>query len=98
MKRRANVTVDAEILAKAKAFGIGLSETLDTALRQRVKDEEARRWHEDNKDAIDAFSRYVEEHGTFAEQLMAEEAGISVHELTGDGSAGAPRRKASRRT
>ena len=67
-KRAANVSIDAEILAGAKAMGINLSQTLEDELRKRVKEEKIRRWSEDNKDAIDSYNRFIEEHGIWSEE------------------------------
>jgi antitoxin CcdA len=81
MKQRANVTVDGKLLAEAKSLGINLSETLETSLRAKVKEEGGRRWLEENRAAIESFNRYVNEHGTFGERVLAAEAGVTVAEL-----------------
>ena len=86
-KQRANVTVDGKLLLEAKALGINLSETLEASLRARVKEEAARRWQEENRSALESLKQCVDEHGTFAEQSLAEDAGVSVHELAGPGGA-----------
>jgi antitoxin CcdA len=80
-KDRANVTVDSSLLREAKAMGINLSETLETSLRAKVKEEAARRWYEENRSALESFGSYVEEHGTFGERLLASERGLTVEEL-----------------
>jgi antitoxin CcdA len=77
MKRRANVTVDGKLLVEAKALGINLSETLETSLRAKVKEEGGRRWLEENREAIESFNRYVNEHGTMGDRLRAAERGLA---------------------
>jgi antitoxin CcdA len=77
LKQRANLTVDAKLLAEAKAMGINLSQALETGLR----DELSRRWLAENRAAIESFNCYINERGTFAEQVLAAEAGLGVADL-----------------
>ncbi len=70
-KRAANVTVDAEILAEAKAMGINLSQTLEDELRKQVKQEKIRRWSEENKEAIESHNRFIEKHGIWSEKYRS---------------------------
>lgn len=69
MKRATNVALEATLLDDAKALGINLSKTLEEALVVKLKKERARRWLEENRVAIEAYNREVEEHGTFAERM-----------------------------
>jgi len=70
-KRAANVSIDAEILAEAKAMGINLSQTLEDELRKQVKQEKIRRWSEDNKEAIESHNRFIEKHGIWSEKYRS---------------------------
>ena len=70
-KRAANVSIDAEILAEAKAMGINLSQTLEDELRKQVKEEKIRRWSEDNKEAIESHNRFIEKHGIWSEKYRS---------------------------
>lgn len=69
VKRATNLTVDAALLARAKALGLNVSSVLDESLRARIRDEEARRWLEDNKEAFDALNRETREYGVWSERL-----------------------------
>ena len=69
MKRATNITADAELLDEAKSYGINLSRTFQEALEAKVKAERARRWLEENREAIESYNRHIEEHGTFSERL-----------------------------
>ena len=42
---------------------------LETWLEQMVRKERTRRWQEENREAIEAHNRFVEEHGIFSERL-----------------------------
>jgi antitoxin CcdA len=68
-KRPTNLTVDPELLKRAKALGINVSSVLDDSLRARIRQEEERRWLEDNKEAFDALNRETREHGVWSERL-----------------------------
>jgi antitoxin CcdA len=68
-KRATNLTIDADLLARAKALGLNVSSVLDESLRARIREEEARRWLEENKEAFDAFNRETRDHGVWSERL-----------------------------
>lgn len=69
MKRATNVTADAELLDEAKRYGINLSRTFQEAVEAKVKAERARRWLEENREAIESYNRHIDEHGIWAEKL-----------------------------
>lgn len=68
-KQATNLTVDAALLARAKALGLNLSSALEDGLRARIREEEARRWLDENQDAIEALNRETREHGMWSERL-----------------------------
>jgi antitoxin CcdA len=60
---RANVTVDAALLAEAKALGVSLSATLDAALREKLRAARREAFQRENADAYADARRRVEEDG-----------------------------------
>ncbi len=62
-KRAANLTVDEELLADAKALGINLSATFETSLRDAVRARKAEQWLEDNRPALTGYNKWVEQKG-----------------------------------
>ena len=64
-KKTANLSIDAELLRKAKALGIDLSATLEQALAERIAARQRSQWLSDNRAAIDAYNRHVAQRGTF---------------------------------
>ena len=68
-KRPTNLSVDPDLLKRAKALGINVSAVLDDSLRERIRQEEERRWLEDNKEAFEALNRETREHGVWSERL-----------------------------
>jgi antitoxin CcdA len=64
-KKPANLRINGDLLAKAKNLGINLSATFEAALSDVVQERERQTWKEENKVGIDAYNRYIEEHGLF---------------------------------
>ena len=62
-KARANVTLDADLLSEARAFALNVSAIAEGALEAAVKTEKARRWYEENAEAIERRARRIEEQG-----------------------------------
>jgi len=69
MKKAANLSADEDLLAEAKEYGISLSQVFQEALLTKVKAERARRWQEENREAIEAYNRHIEKHGIWAEKV-----------------------------
>jgi post-segregation antitoxin (ccd killing protein) len=70
MGERVTVELDAESIAAAKAAGIDLAQLLVQALRRRLptlhaaeRVELARRWQEENREAIEAYNQMIERDG-----------------------------------
>jgi antitoxin CcdA len=74
MSERVTIELDSEAAAAAREAGIDLSELLIQALRRRFpelhaseREESARKWYEENKEAIDAYNKFIEAHGLFSD-------------------------------
>jgi antitoxin CcdA len=66
-KRPANVSVNEDLLAKARELGVNLSQTLEDGLKTRVAEERRRRWLEDNKEAFAACNEHFEKYGLWSD-------------------------------
>jgi len=66
-KKAVNVSISAELLQAARNSDINLSATLEAAVAHEVRLLRRREWLEQNGDAIDAYNRDVEAHGTFSD-------------------------------
>jgi antitoxin CcdA len=60
-KRAVNVSVNADLAAKAKALGLNLSEALETRLAELVAAAERELWLKENAAAIEAYNERVAE-------------------------------------
>lgn len=68
-KRSANLTVNSDLLRRAKAYGINLSAVLETALAEEVNRKAREHWRDANADAIAAYNEHVDEAGVFSDGL-----------------------------
>lgn len=59
-KRAVNVSVNADLAAKAKALGVNLSEALETRLAELAGAAEREKWLVENAAAIEAYNERVE--------------------------------------
>lgn len=70
-KKPTNVTINSDLLAKAKELKINLSATLETALAELVSARQRELWKRENKIAIEAYNQLVDEHGIFSDDLRS---------------------------
>lgn len=70
-KRAANLSINADLLSKAKALDINLSATLEQALIEALRKSQRDQWIAENKDAIDAYNEHVDKHGVFSDGLRS---------------------------
>lgn len=62
------LSLDTSLVADAKAFGIDLAGAAEEALRQKVSRERARRWAEENREAIEASNARIEREGLWCDE------------------------------
>ncbi len=70
-KRSANLSVNSDLLDKAKESGINLSATLEQALAEALKNKQREQWLTENRAAINAYNDHVEIHGVFSDDLRS---------------------------
>ncbi len=68
-KKPTNVSINSDLLEKARGLNINLSAALEEALTQQVRAEQQAQWKKENSKAIDAYNRFVEESGVFSDEL-----------------------------
>jgi antitoxin CcdA len=64
-KRPVNLSIDSELLQQARELKVNLSKALEEGLLAIVREERARRWQEENREAIEAHNRMIEKYGLF---------------------------------
>jgi antitoxin CcdA len=70
-KKPTNVSINSELLRKAKEFEINLSATLEQALVEKVKQRQQELWLSANKSAIDEYNQYTEQNANFNDPLRS---------------------------
>jgi antitoxin CcdA len=70
-KRAANLSINSDLLNKARALNINLSATLEESLIATIKAKQQEAWLAQNKQAIEAYNQQVEDQGVFADSLRA---------------------------
>jgi antitoxin CcdA len=62
-----NLSVPPELVRKAKALGLNLSEVFEAALEEAIRRKEQEAWLNDNREAIGAYNTKVEHEGVFSD-------------------------------
>lgn len=65
-KRPTNLSVNADLLERARALDINLSATLERALVEALRRQQREDWLRKNRAAIDAYNEEVESRGVFS--------------------------------
>ena len=68
-KRPANLSVNSDLLAKARALGVNLSGALEEALVDRLAQQRRRDWIEANQVAIGSYNRRIETEGSYGDRM-----------------------------
>ena len=70
-KEPASLTVNSDLLRKARELGINLSATLEEALAAQVRKRHRETWLADNREAIAAYNEHVARNGVWSEGLRS---------------------------
>ncbi len=66
-KKPTNLSLNKDLLSRAKKLNINLSATLEKALAAEVRKREAEEWLEANKKNLEACNDFVEKNGLFSD-------------------------------
>lgn len=70
-KKATNLSINSDLLIRAKELDINLSAALEQALTQLLKQRQQELWLTENRDAIAAYNQEVEKHGSFGDALRS---------------------------
>jgi len=70
-KRATNLSVDEQLLERAKRLGLNVSRVLEDGLTRAIREREADEWLRRNRAALEAYNQQVEKHGVFSDGLRA---------------------------
>ncbi|MBU1667971.1 type II toxin-antitoxin system CcdA family antitoxin [bacterium] len=68
-KRATNLSINSDLLEKAKSYKINLSKSFENYLNELVKQHEERQWKKENLQAIEEFNERVQKRGVFSDGL-----------------------------
>lgn len=69
--RPANLSVNGDLLNKARELDINLSATFELALAAALREKQRTQWLAENRTAIEAYNDHVEKHGVFSDGLRS---------------------------
>lgn len=70
-KKAANLSVDTDLLERAKRLKLNLSQVLETGLSEAIRQRQREEWLKKNRAAIEAYNDYVDKHGVFSDGLRS---------------------------
>ena len=70
-KQSANLSVNRDLLNKAKKLDINLSATLERALDAALREKKRAAWLTENEQAIAAYNDHVDTHAVFSDHLRS---------------------------
>jgi antitoxin CcdA len=68
-KAPTNLSLRIDLVQRAKALDLNLSDVVESALEQAIIAAEQARWLAENHEAIDYYNAFVEKHGLFGEEF-----------------------------
>ncbi|WP_222927034.1 type II toxin-antitoxin system CcdA family antitoxin [Sphingomonas gilva] len=63
IRKATNVSLDVDLVRQARELGVNISRACENGLEKQVAKDRAERWREENREAIECWNDYVEEHG-----------------------------------
>lgn len=67
-KTPTNLSLRTDLVERAKALGLNLSDVVESTLEAIIAAAEQSRWLAENEEAIDYYNAFVEKHGLFGEE------------------------------
>ena len=67
-KKSANLSINSDLLDKARALKVNLSATLELALKKKLAVNKGENWAKENEQAIRVYNDFVDKHGYFGEE------------------------------
>ncbi len=68
-KKATNLSINSDLLSKAREMNINLSATLENELARQLKIKQREQWLQENTEAIQAYNDFVENEGIFSDGI-----------------------------
>jgi len=69
-KAPTNLSLRVDLVQRARALDLNLSEVVEHALEDAITAAEQARWLAENEQAIDYYNAFVEKHGVFGDEFL----------------------------
>jgi len=70
-KKNTNLSINSDLLQKAKQQNINLSKSLEKTLENELREKEQQRWEEESKEAIESYNQRVQKNGLFSDHFRS---------------------------
>ena len=70
-KKATNISINSELLEKAKKYKINISANVEKTLEELIRQYEIQNWEKENKEAIDSYNQRISENGLFSDRLRS---------------------------
>ena len=70
-KKPTNLTLNSDLLRQARDLGINLSAAMEETLEVLVRRRKSETWLRENRESIEAYNEYFENHPVFSEGLRS---------------------------
>jgi antitoxin CcdA len=70
-RKATNLSVNSDLLRKARECGLNLSAVMEAALVEEIRKAQRERWLAENREAIDAYNEDIERNGVFSDGLRS---------------------------
>ena len=70
-KKATNLSINSDLLKKAKDLNINLSAALEQTLAEQLSAKQKEQWLSENRKSIDAYNTHVDEQGSFGDHLRS---------------------------
>lgn len=67
-KKATNLSVNSDLLIKARNLKVNLSATLEQALQDKLKAAESKKWQRENRASIEAYNDFVAQNGCLGDE------------------------------
>lgn len=70
-KKATNLSINSDLLKKAKELNINISNSLEKTLIELIKEQEIKNWEIKNKISIDSYNKRVAKNGLFGDEMRS---------------------------
>ena len=70
-KKATNISINSDLLEKAKKYKINVSANVEKTLEELIRQHEIQNWEKENREAIASYNQRISENGSFSDGLRS---------------------------